>query len=241
MANLLSVKDLLAEFKRSARLTWPFPSDLGEWGALMQFEHRRLYLFTSIQETDTPEGAGVGWLIKSLHTLDAAGHDPITLVINSPGGNIQAGLALINVMRDLESPVHTLVAGEAASMAGVVAVAGVKRLAYPTARWLLHRGKSSASGDADDIAIEARELKIIDSYADQVVINASNGIIKPKQLGRLQAKNFWIGCEKALRLGLLDEIVNPKHGWEKWIPDKGELPEKDEFAPEGSEDQKENE
>jgi ATP-dependent Clp protease protease subunit len=205
------------------RLTWPFPANMGEWGALMQVLTRRMFLTTPISEKDLDnEIEGVGWLIKGLYTLDSLSHEPITLYINSPGGDISAGMALINVMRDIEAPIVTFVIGEAASMAAVVAVSGRKRVAYPTARWLLHRGKSSASGDATDIEIEAKEFRTVDSYADQVIINASGGKITPKQLGRMQRKNFWMGAEEAKKHGLLDEIVYPKNGWEKWIPEKGQ-------------------
>ena len=203
--------------------TWPFPASLGEWGALMQVSTRRVYLFTEIHAEDQDaEVVGIGWLIKALYTLDAIDEKPITMYINSPGGDISAGMALISVMRDLRSRVDTFVVGQASSMAAVVAVAGAYRKAYPTARWLLHRGKSSAQGDATDIDIEAKEFKMLDSYADQVVINASGGKVEPKQLGKLQRKNHYMGAEEALKMGLLDEIVMPQQ-WAgvKWIPEKG--------------------
>lgn len=206
--------------------TWPVPASMGEWGALMQLANRSVFLFTEIHDEDRDdELQGIGWLIKALCTLDGMDDKPITLFINSPGGDISAGLALISVMRDLRSPVHTFVVGQASSMAAVVAVAGAKRLAYPTARWLLHRGKSTASGDAEDLQIEAKEFQTLDSYADQVVINASGGKITPKRLGQLQRKNYYMGAEKAKEVGLLDEIVLPRQ-WTnvKWIPEKGAIP-----------------
>jgi ATP-dependent Clp protease protease subunit len=202
---------------------WPMPGSMGEWGALMQITERRVFLFTEIIDEDKDdEVQSIGWLIKGLYTLDSMGTDPITMYINSPGGDIAAGLALVNVMLDLRSPVFTFVVGQASSMAAVVAVAGAKRKAYPTARWLLHRGKSSAQGDAEDLAIEAKEFRTLDSYADQVVINASAGKIDHKKLGRLQRKNYYMSAEEAKKVGLLDEIVMPSQWADKvWIPPKG--------------------
>lgn len=224
--GLMDLKQVYQEFfsKRSdVERTWPVPASMGEWGALMQLAERRVFLFTEILDQDQDdEVAGIGWLIKGLYTLDAIEEAPITMYINSPGGDISAGMALISVMRDLRSPVFTFVVGQASSMAAVVAVSGVKRLAYPTSRWLLHRGKSSAQGDAEDLAIEAKEFGILDTYADQVVINAAGGKITARQLGQLQRKNYYMGAEKAKEVGLLDEIVLPRQ-WVnvQWIPAKG--------------------
>ena len=208
---------------KQAEKTWPMPGSMGEWGALMQVRERKLFMFTEIMDQDVDdEVRGVGWLIKGLYTLDSLGSDPITLYINSPGGDIAAGLSLISVMRDLQCPVNTFVVGQASSMAAVIAVAGARRTAYPISRWLLHRGKSSAQGDAKDLEIEAKEFKTLDSYADQVVINASAGKIDYKRLSRLQRKNHYMGAEEALKMGLLDEIVVPRQ-WNgvQWIPEKG--------------------
>lgn len=204
--------------------TWPVPGSMGEWGALMQVARRRLFLFNEIGDEDQDdEVRGIGWLVKGLYTLDDINTEPITLYINSPGGDISAGLSLISVMKDLRSPVHTFVVGQASSMGAVVAVAGARRLAYPTARWLLHRGRSAAQGDAKDLEIEAREFRTLDSYADQVVINASAGKITPKVLGYLQRKNHYMGAEEALKRGLLDEVVTPRQWADKvWVPAKGQ-------------------
>lgn len=221
----MNLKEIFQAFQqdRSVGLTWPFPADLGEWGAIMQVAQRSLFLFQEIHDQDDPDAneLGVGHLIKGLVVLDQIDQSPIRLYINSPGGSIAAGMALINVMRDLASPVHTFVVGLAASMAGVVAVSGIRRLAYPTARWMLHRGRTSAHGDAEDLEIEAKEMRTVDSYADQVIINSSGGKIDYRLLSKLQRKNYWIGCEEAMKHGLLDEIVTPKQGWDNWIPEKG--------------------
>lgn len=192
---------------------------IDSYGERLQLDKRFLFLFEAIQSTDfTSEdsGAGVSYLIRALRVLDEISSHPIILYINSPGGDILAGMALIQTMRDLRSPVHTFVVGQAASMAGIVAVAGAKRFAYPCARWLLHRGKGGAEGDHEDILIQAKELKIIDSYADQVLLNFTK--IKPDQLEELQRKDFWLGAKEAIHYGIVDQIVTPRQGPKKWIP-----------------------
>ena len=167
---------------------------------------------------------GIGGLISVLRMLDATDPGkPITFYINSPGGDIHAGLALIQTMRDLRSPVHTFVLQHAASMAAVVAVAGAKRLAFPTSRWLLHRGKDwGGEGDYEDIGIKARELRIVDKTADRVLLNFTK--IKEEQLESMQRKDYWLGVRDALRWGMIDSVVMPRQGpseLKAWLPKPG--------------------
>lgn len=211
--------DALLPVKQGAEWTVPALAGIDEWAAYHQIRNRQLFLTWTIADEESDEtGQGVANLIRSLRMLDAVSRDPITLFINSPGGEIMGGLALINTMRDIESPVHTFVVGQAASMSAIVAVAGDKRLAFPTARWLLHRGHGYAEGDKEDILISAKELAILDAYGDQVVVNFTS--IPEAQLARMQRKDKWLGAEEALKLGMVDEIVTPRKTPEGklWIP-----------------------
>ena len=207
----------------------PVLSDVEAWVGAWQRDNRILLLFDEVGSGDGKKDEAIVFsnkttisdLIAAFLYFDSVSADPITLFINSPGGEIISGLALIQTMRDLESPVHTVVLGEAASMAAVIAVAGDKRFAYPHARWLLHRGKGEARGDADDIGIAAKELKILDGYADYLVVQQTK--IPAERLKRMQAKDKWMGTPEALKWGLIDEITTPRKGPANWIPDKAFL------------------
>ncbi len=192
-----------------------------EW----QRRNRVLFLFQAIESEDELDDIGMGGLIRATRMFDAESHDPIQMWIDSPGGDIMAGLRLIHVLRDLESPIHTIVLGQAASMAAVVAITGGdKRLAYPWARWLLHRGKTEAHGDADDIGITAKELKTLDGYADFRIVKRTK--IPADKLKRMQQKDRWFSAVEALKWGLIDEIVWPRKDPAEtsfWIPDRGFL------------------
>lgn len=212
---------------RGTQRTYDTLAGIDAHAGRLQFESRILYLFTDIGSPDEEGMPSVTTLITGLRTLDAyAPGKPITLYINSLGGEISSGLSLIQVMRDLKSPVHTVVLGMAASMAAYVAVAGAKRYAYPTARYMMHRAKTwGVSGDHTDIDIEAKELKVVNAYCDQVLINFTS--IKPEQLEAMTSKDFWFGTKEALKLGILDEVIIPRQGPNRWTPTKKGL-EKDE-------------
>lgn len=202
-----------------AAVRMPLALDIASMSALWQTRTRSLFLF---QEIDSEENGHdvtkASFLGRDLMFLDDVAEEPITLYINSPGGDITGGLALIQIMRNLRSPVHTVVMGQAASMAAIVAVAGDRRIAYPWARWLLHRGKAEAGGDADDIAIAAKELKILDGYADFLLTQRTR--IPSERLKRFQRKDRWFGTDEAIKWGIVDGIITPRKGPEKWIPDR---------------------
>lgn len=202
-------------------------ASIEHWTDYWARQARSLFLFDEVsggsmgRRRDKAEFAivsSVEFFVSALLYFDSVSHDPIRLYINSPGGDIIGGLALIAFMRSVESPVHTIVAAEAASMAAVIAVAGDRRFAYPQARWLLHRGKSSAQGDADDVAIAAKEIKVRDGQADLIVVNHTK--IPPDRLKKMQVKDKWLGTPEALKWGLIDEVIQPSKGPANWLPDK---------------------
>ena len=214
---------------RPANARFDALAGIQQWSDWWELKSRTLMLFDEVvgggasrrdqKDLQMVLGASVEFFISALLYFDSVNHDPIRFLINSPGGDIMSGLALIQVMRDLESPVHTIVVAEAASMAAVIAVAGHKRFAYPQARWLLHRGKTEgARGDADDVAITAKELRVRDGQADLIVVNYTK--IPPDKLKRMQVKDKWLGTPEALKWGLIDEVIMPRTGPANWLPDK---------------------
>ncbi len=85
---------------------------------------------------------------------------PISLYLNSPGGEMTAFFAIHDTMRSLRSPVSTICVGQAASAAAVLLAAGEpgRRVALPNARVLLHQPHGGAQGQSTDIEIQAREM-----------------------------------------------------------------------------------
>ena len=84
----------------------------------------------------------------------------ISFYINSPGGSVTAGMAILDTMNFIKPAVHTIVMGQAASMGSLLANAGTRghRYILPNARHMIHQPLGGASGQATDVEIQAREL-----------------------------------------------------------------------------------
>ena len=137
----------------------------------------------------------------------------IHLYINSPGGSVSAGLALYDVMKFVKCEISTYCIGVAASMGSFLLSAGSrgKRFAMPNSRILIHQphlGEGSLSGQVTDIEIHAKELvrtkkRLTDLYAVHTGRDS-------KELSRLMERDHNMSAEEAMKLGLIDQIIQPR-------------------------------
>ena len=160
--------------------------------------------------------AGVGTgsaneAIRKLWYMDITGPgEPITIVINSPGGSVDAGFAIWDQIKSMKSPVCTVVTGMAASMGSVLALCADKgkRYATPNARIMIHQPSmpGGVQGPAADIAIHAEEIvkmreKLVDLYTE------STG--QPREvIAKALDRDKWMSAQEALDFGLIDKIVD---------------------------------
>lgn len=95
--------------------------------------------------------------------LSSLGEDDITLNINSPGGEVYSGMAIIDTMHFIGNEIHTVCMGMAASMGAVILSSGTKgkRGILPHSRVMIHQPLGGARGQASDILIEAEQIKIV--------------------------------------------------------------------------------
>jgi ATP-dependent Clp protease protease subunit len=133
----------------------------------------------------------------------------ITLVINSPGGSVDAGFAVWDQIKMISSPVTTLVTGLAASMGSILSLCAAKgrRLATPNARIMIHQPSihGAVRGPASDIEIHAREIlrtraRIIDLYVE------ASGKDRETIAAAIERDTF-LTAEEAKEFGLIDRIV----------------------------------
>jgi ATP-dependent Clp protease protease subunit len=133
---------------------------------------------------------------------------PIELRINSPGGEVLAGLAVLDTMAQVSCPVHTTCAGMAASMASVLLAGGEPghRRATANARVLIHQPWAGQfQGQAADIERAAKEALRLRERIDQLLAAATG-----QPLERIKAdsdRDTWFSAEEALAYGLIDQIV----------------------------------
>ena len=153
-----------------------------------------------------------------------AGDGDVTVLINSPGGNVFAAAEIYTMLKDYAGKVTVKVASLAASAASVVAMAGDTVQMSPTALLMLHDPSTVAMGNTRDMekAISAlNEVKeaIVNAYA------AKSGLRRGR-IADLMSEETWLNAKKAVELGLADEIL-----YDGKKPEEDEEPEKEDALP----------
>ena len=131
----------------------------------------------------------------------------ISVYINSPGGEVHAGLAIMDAMKLNRCDVATYCVGLCASMATVLLTSGTpgKRYAMPNSTIHMHQAMGGAQGQASDIEIEAREaIRINDKLR---LILAENTGQDPERIRRDFDRNFYMTAQAAKEYGMIDEIL----------------------------------
>src|SRR5271170_2940945 len=161
----------------------------------------------------TPIDDNVANLIMA-QMLFLAAEDPekdISLYINSPGGSITAGLAILDTMRLVEPDIVTYCIGQAASMAAVLLACGTKgkRYSLPHARILIHQpSMSGLGGQAADIAIHAREILRTRQTLNEILAEACNQPVE--KISRDVDRDYILEPLQALEYGLIDRVITTR-------------------------------
>jgi len=146
--------------------------------------------------------------------LFLAAEDPekdISLYINSPGGSITAGLAILDTMRLVEPDIVTYCVGQAASMAAVLLACGTKgkRFSLPHSRILIHQpSMSGLAGAAADIDIHAREILRMRETLNQILAEATGQDIE--KVARDVDRDYIMDARQALEYGMIDTIITSR-------------------------------
>jgi len=145
-----------------------------------------------------------------LLALDTLSHDPITIHITSPGGELDTTFLMIDTMKLIKSPVITI--GEyCASAACLILASGDKRYLYPHAKTMLHLATGQMGGDYKDFAIQHQQMV---SYQDKIVdILKDAGVKKCKEeiLNDID-RDYWMEPPEAILYGIADEVLT-KETW----------------------------
>ena len=131
----------------------------------------------------------------------------ITFYINSPGGVVTHGLAIMDVMNLITSPVKTVCVGMAASMGSLLLSAGVKgkREIWPNARVMIHQPSvGGIQGQATDIEISAQQLLLVKQKSAQIL--ADNCGKSYDEIMKDFDRDYWMSAEEALKYGIVDKI-----------------------------------
>jgi ATP-dependent Clp protease protease subunit len=146
--------------------------------------------------------------------LFLAAEDPekdISLYINSPGGSISAGLAILDTMNLVEPDIVTYCVGQAASMGAVLLAAGSKgkRYSLPHSRILIHQPHMSGlAGQAADIDIYAREILRMRETLNQILANATGQPLD--KISRDVDRDYIMDPQQAVEYGMIDRIISSR-------------------------------
>jgi ATP-dependent Clp protease protease subunit len=167
--------------------------------------HRRVFFSDEVNQETSTEAIRKLWYLE----LTAPGK-PITLVINSPGGSVDAGFAVWDQVKMITSPVTTLITGLAASMGSILSLCAGKgrRFATPNSRILIHQPSihGGLRGQASDLEIHAREILKTRARIVQLYVDATG-----KDRDTIQQaieRDTWLSAEEAKEFGLLDKIIS---------------------------------
>lgn len=134
-----------------------------------------------------------------------AGKGPVSVWINSPGGDVFAAAQIYNMLMDYPYDVTVMIDGLAASAASVIAMAGTKVQMSPVAMMMIHNPATIAIGDTEEMK---KAIKMLDEVKESIMnaYEIKSGLSRDK-ISRLMDAETWFNAKKAVELGFADEIM----------------------------------
>ena len=140
--------------------------------------------------------------------LDAESHDPIKVLVTTPGGMVDIGFAIHDILRFVNSEVLCIAAGFVASMGVPIMLSAKKanRFALPNTRFMMHQPSTGAAGQASDIRITAQEILKIRERLNQLISEETG-----QPLDKIAAdsdRDFWMTADDAVTYGLVSKVLH---------------------------------
>ncbi len=150
-------------------------------------------------------------IISQLLFLEA--EDPkkdIYLYVNSPGGHVHSGLAIVDAMNHVKPDVATVAVGMAASMGSIILASGAKgkRFALPNADIMIHQPHGGAEGQATDIEISAKRILSLRDRLNKILAKTSGQPLE--KIERDVDRDFFLTADEAKKYGLVDVVYKAK-------------------------------
>ena len=149
-------------------------------------------------------------IAQLLHLESQDAEKDISLYINSPGGEVYSGLAILDTMNYIKPQVSTICVGMAASMAAVLLASGAKgkRFCLPNSMVMIHQPSGGASGQQTEIEIAAREIRETRATLNQILSDATGQPFEKVQADT--ERDNYMRAQAALEYGLVDRIVTSR-------------------------------
>lgn len=149
-------------------------------------------------------------IISELLYLDSLNHDDISLYINSPGGSITSGMAIMDTMNYIKSNVSTICLGMAASMAAFLLSCGEKGKRYilPNAEVMIHQPLGGVEGQATEIKIVAERILKLREKLNTILANNTNQDLET--ITKDTERDYFLNSKEAINYGIVDKILTKK-------------------------------
>lgn len=136
--------------------------------------------------------------------------EDIQMFINSPGGHIHSGLAILDTMSYIKCDISTISVGMAASMASILLASGTKgkRFSLPNSKILIHQPLGGVQGQASDIAIEAEEILKMKGVLNKILSDCTGQ--KISQIEKDVDRDKYFTAKEAKTYGLIDKVVKKR-------------------------------
>lgn len=140
--------------------------------------------------------------------LSNANGQPITVEINSPGGDVFAGSEIFTSLKNYSGNVEVNIVGLAASAASIIAMAGNTVKISPTGQLMIHRASTVSQGNSDNLSSDLQGL----NSTDQAIVNVyqEKTGMDPQDIYRMMSDETWINAQDAVKQGFADEIMFAK-------------------------------
>jgi ATP-dependent Clp protease, protease subunit len=145
---------------------------------------------------------------RRLLALAADSDAPITMFVSSPGGHVESGDAVHDMIRFVKAPVTTVGTGWVGSAAAHIFLAPPKehRVCLPNTRFLIHQPAGGSGGKATDIAIQATQILLIRDRIARVIAQQTGQPLE--KVANDIDRDFWMNAEEAIAYGIVSRIVN---------------------------------
>jgi ATP-dependent Clp protease, protease subunit len=182
----------------------PSPADNANLNALMEdraFRSRTVLVFGTITDVAAAETA------RRLIALSAESTEPIDVLVSSPGGHLESGNAIHDVIRFIDAPVNMIGTGWVGSAATQLYLAAPieRRFSLPNTRYLIHQPTGGIGGSGSDIEIQMREIVKAKEHLARVISRATGKLLEivRKDIER----DHWMDAEEAIEYGLVSKII----------------------------------
>jgi ATP-dependent Clp protease protease subunit len=150
-------------------------------------------------------------VIAQMLFLEAEDPDrDISIYINSPGGSVTAGLAILDTMRFVKPAISTFCVGQAASMAAVLLAGGQKgkRFALPNSRILIHQPLGGVQGQATDIDIHAREILRMREALNRILVESTGQ--EYEKISQDTDRDYIMTAQMSKEYGIIDDVIEKR-------------------------------